>query len=68
MFTSQSSLSSQASPATKCLYYRSIVQLPAQFMVWANWDVDELKSQAQEIQSGQHITSGVIGGPFQHMG
>jgi len=37
-------------------------------MVWANWDVDELKSQAQEIQSGQQMTSGIIGGLFQHMG
>lgn len=67
----------------RCLYYVFIVQLPAHFMVWlaspeaaflkgrlvwANWDVDELKSQAQEIQSGQQMTSGIIGWPFQHMG
>lgn len=37
-------------------------------LVWANWDVDELKSQAQEIQSGQQMTSGVIGWPYRHMG
>ncbi|CAD6591509.1 MAG: hypothetical protein ASARMPRED_005468 [Alectoria sarmentosa] len=59
------------------------VQLPAHFilwlaspeasflrgkLVWANWDVDELKSQALEIQSGQQMTSGVIGWPYPHMG
>ena len=37
-------------------------------LVWANWDVDELKSQAQDIQAGQQMTSGVIGWPYAHMG
>ncbi|KAL9118806.1 MAG: hypothetical protein Q9187_004638, partial [Circinaria calcarea] len=59
------------------------VQLPAHFMVWlvspeaaflkgrlvwANWDVDELKSQAQEIQSGQQMTAGIVGWPYPHVG
>jgi hypothetical protein len=37
-------------------------------LVWANWDVDELKSQAQEIKSGQQMTSGIIGWPYPQMG
>ncbi len=36
--------------------------------VWANWDVDELKSQAQAIQSGQQMTSGIYGWPYPHVG
>ncbi|KAL9120136.1 MAG: hypothetical protein Q9187_003306 [Circinaria calcarea] len=58
------------------------VQLPAHFIVWlaspeasflkgrvvwANWDVDELKAQAQEIQAGQQMTGGIIGWPYPHM-
>jgi hypothetical protein len=57
----------------------SLVQLPAHFMVWlsspeasflngrsvwANWDVDELKGQAEAIQSGQQLTSGIYGWPY----
>lgn len=60
-----------------------LVQLPAHFLVWlaspeatflkgrlvwANWDVEELKSQAEEIQSGLQMTAGVIGWPYPHMG
>lgn len=37
-------------------------------LVWANWDVDELKSQAKEISSGLQMTSGVLGWPYPHMG
>lgn len=58
------------------------VQLPAHFLVWlagskaeflrgrlvwANWDVDELMSQAQEIQSGQQMTVGICGWPYQYV-
>ncbi|KAL3472085.1 hypothetical protein BJX99DRAFT_249898 [Aspergillus californicus] len=32
--------------------------------VWANWDVDELKEKAAEIQSGQLLTAGIQGWPF----
>lgn len=32
--------------------------------VWANWDVDELKAKAEEIQAGLLLTSGVYGWPF----
>lgn len=34
--------------------------------VWVNWDVEELKSQASEIQSGQNMTTGNIGWPYTH--
>jgi len=34
--------------------------------VRANWDVDELKSQAQAIQSGLQMTSGIYGWPYPH--
>ncbi|KAI8958551.1 short chain dehydrogenase [Daldinia sp. FL1419] len=54
-------------------------QLPAHFMVWlsspeasflkgravwANWDVEELKGQANAIESGIQFTSGMNGWPF----
>ncbi|KAJ5387148.1 hypothetical protein N7509_009689 [Penicillium cosmopolitanum] len=32
--------------------------------VWANWDVDELKEKAGEIQSGQLLTANIQGWPF----
>jgi hypothetical protein len=32
--------------------------------VWANWDVEELKAQAEAIQSGINLTSGINGWPF----
>jgi hypothetical protein len=35
--------------------------------VWANWDVEELKGQAEAIQSGQQLTSGIYGWPYPHM-
>ncbi|KAB8269090.1 putative NADP(+)-dependent dehydrogenase [Aspergillus minisclerotigenes] len=35
--------------------------------VWANWDVDQLKEKAEEIQIGGLLTSGVYGWPFPYM-
>ncbi|KAI0838422.1 putative NADP(+)-dependent dehydrogenase [Hypoxylon sp. FL0890] len=58
------------------------VQLPAHFIVWmaspeaaflngrsawANWDVEELKGQAESIKSGQQYTAGIYGWPYPHM-
>ncbi|KAI1394368.1 putative NADP(+)-dependent dehydrogenase [Hypoxylon trugodes] len=55
------------------------VQLPAHFLVWmssqeakflngrsvwANWDVEELKTKAATIQSGMLMTSGIVGWPY----
>ena len=55
-----------------------IVNLPASFMVWAaskeakflngrfvwaNWDVDELKAAAAEIEEGNKFTTGLLGWP-----
>lgn len=55
------------------------VDLPADFMVWltsntasflngrfvyANWDVEELKARAEEIQSGTLLAPGIAGWPF----
>jgi NADP-dependent 3-hydroxy acid dehydrogenase YdfG len=55
-----------------------IVNLPASFMVWAaskeakflngrfawaNWDVDELKAAAAEIEAGNRFTIGLLGWP-----
>lgn len=36
-------------------------------LVAANWDVVELKEQAQSIQSGMAMTSGIYGWPFPHV-
>jgi hypothetical protein len=36
--------------------------------VWANWDVNELKAQAETISAGPQLTSGSIGWPFPHHG
>lgn len=35
--------------------------------VWANWDVDELKAQAETIQAGVAHTSGLNGWPYPNM-
>ncbi|KAI3391349.1 hypothetical protein diail_7500 [Diaporthe ilicicola] len=58
------------------------VELPAHFIVWmssqeasflngrcvwANWDVEELKAQAETIQSSLQMTSGIYGWPYPHM-
>lgn len=32
--------------------------------VWANWDVEELKTQAATIPQGLSMTSGINGWPF----
>lgn len=32
--------------------------------VWANWDVDELKARAKEIESGSLLSIGLVGWPF----
>lgn len=32
--------------------------------LWVNWDVDELKSQAEEIQAGTKFNVGLVGWPF----
>lgn len=57
-----------------------VVQLPAQFFVWAtspegaflrgkwvwaNWDVEELKARAQEIQTTPILTANILGWPFE---
>lgn len=56
------------------------VSLPASFVVWlaspearflkgkylwANWDVDELKARAKEIESGSLLNIGLVGWPFE---
>lgn len=56
-----------------------IVDLPADFtvwlaspeasflkgrQVWANWDVDELRARAGDIQAGLLLTAGIHGWPF----
>lgn len=56
-----------------------LVELPANFMVWltspeasflngryvyANWDVNELRARAEDIQSGILLTPGINGWPF----
>lgn len=56
-----------------------LVELPANFMVWltspeasflngryvyANWDINELKARAEEVQSGILLTAGISGWPF----
>jgi hypothetical protein len=57
-----------------------LVSLPANFNVWlaspeakflkgkflwTNWDVDELKAQAKEIENGSLLGVGLVGWPFQ---
>jgi hypothetical protein len=56
-----------------------LVSLPASFNVWlaspeahflkgkflwTNWDVDELKAQAKEIEAGTRLSIGLGGWPF----
>ena len=58
-----------------------LVSLPASFNVWlaspeahflkgkflwANWDVDELKAQAKEIETSTQLSIGLVGWPFQN--
>ena len=61
----------------------SLVSLPASFNVWlaspearflkgkflwANWDIDELKARAKEIESTTQLSIGLNGWPFQDAG
>jgi hypothetical protein len=32
--------------------------------LWANWDVDELKARAKEIEAGPQLSIGLVGWPF----
>lgn len=32
--------------------------------VWVNWDVEQLKGRAKEIQESQMLTSNVLGWPY----
>lgn len=32
--------------------------------VWANWDVNELMAQKEEIESGTKLNLGLVGWPF----
>ena len=34
-------------------------------LLWVNWDVDELKAQAKEIEAGSLFNIGLVGWPFQ---
>ncbi|RDW76163.1 hypothetical protein BP5796_06984 [Coleophoma crateriformis] len=34
--------------------------------LWTNWDVDELKAQAKEIEEGTQLNIGLVGWPFQN--
>ncbi|KAH8424841.1 uncharacterized protein LDX57_002584 [Aspergillus melleus] len=58
------------------------VELPAHFIVWlaspeaaflsgryvsANWDVAELKTKAEDFQSGPQLTAGIHGWPFPYV-
>lgn len=36
-------------------------------LVWANWDVDELKRIGSKLTSSSTMTIGVEGWPFTHM-
>ena len=35
--------------------------------VWANWDVDELKAQAVEIEGNPILTANILGWPHPHV-
>ena len=58
----------------------ALVSLPAGFSVWlaspearflkskylwANWDVDELKTRAKELAEGLELSIGLVGWPWQ---
>jgi hypothetical protein len=36
--------------------------------LWANWDVEELKSRAKEIDGGRDLTIDLIGAPMKDLG
>jgi hypothetical protein len=63
----------------KLTFWLYVVSLPASFNVWlaspearflkgkylwANWDVDELKAQAKEIEESGQLSIGLGGWPF----
>jgi hypothetical protein len=64
----------------QCFHSNSdLVSLPAGFNVWlaspearflkgkflwSNWDVDELKAQAKDIEAGTQLNIGLVGWPF----
>ncbi|PGH15218.1 hypothetical protein AJ79_02583 [Helicocarpus griseus UAMH5409] len=65
----------------EALGYQDNVNLPASFhvwlaspearflknkFVWANWDVDELKAQAKEIETSTKLSIGLVGYPFEN--
>ncbi|TQV94926.1 short-chain dehydrogenase [Cordyceps javanica] len=69
----------RAAGGVKALGFEDHVSLPATFCVWlaspearflnrkflwANWDVDELKSQAQDIAEGSRLELTLVGWPF----
>ncbi|KAK8038649.1 hypothetical protein PG993_007060 [Apiospora rasikravindrae] len=69
----------RAAGGVKALGYEDHVSLPAGFMLWlaspearflkgkflwSNWDVDELKTRAEEIEGSQEFNVQVVGWPF----
>jgi hypothetical protein len=32
--------------------------------LWANWDVEELKAKAKEVEAGSQLSIGLVGWPF----
>lgn len=63
-----------------CTDQSTPVSLPASFIVWlaspeanflkdkflwANWDVDELKAQAEKIRDTTYLSVGLVGWPFE---
>lgn len=35
--------------------------------LWCNWDVEELKAQAKEIEEGTKFSIGMMGWPFEYV-
>lgn len=52
-------------PATFCVFLASPSArfLKGKFL-WANWDVDELKERAAELEGGQTFNIQLVGWPF----
>lgn len=36
--------------------------------LWANWDIEELKKNAKDIEAGQRFSVGLVGWPFDQDG
>ncbi|KAF8890576.1 hypothetical protein CPB85DRAFT_1231074 [Mucidula mucida] len=51
-------------------FYGFLASPEARFLnrkfVWCNWDVDELKAQAKEIEAGTKFNIGLVGWPFEN--